>query len=296
MKLLRRFLAAVFLLSASVCRADGYSPEQVLPKAGQVPGWSPAEEVKIYHPDNLFEYIDGAAETYLDFGFVELAVGEYRSDKVKNASVVVDVYDMGCINNAFGIYANGLYPDADFVSVGRQGYRDDGTVDFWKGRYYTKVTAQGDVENMDDVVLALAKAVAENVKTEDKPPDGVGLFPKDGMVPNTLKYLRQNGLGQSFIGDAFMADYKRGECEMQLLIARYKTEAQAADAVGKFKTFIAKVGKVKSEAGGGFVGEDPYYKTVIVRNAGRYFLCALHAQDMDAAEALLKEAAKGLPK
>ena len=283
------FLVAV--LCSALALAD---PEDILPtdKCG---GWKLTGEPRIYYPETLYEYIDGAAETYLDFGFVKLAVGEYRNPETKDCSIIVDIYDMGEVNNAFGIYATGLYPDANFIKVGVQGYTGEGSIEFWKDRYYIKVTAYGEAPRLAESTLQLARAVAANIKAEAVMPQGTKMFPEQGLVPNSFKYMRQNGLGQSFIRHAFLADYKRKGKELQLLIAQYQKANEAREALEKFKTFVKKMGKIKSEDTDRFIGEDPYYETIVVQRVGKFLLCTLRTTDTALARELLDEAIGRLP-
>ena len=43
-----------------------------LPGDKPVAGWKRTKAPQVFGPDNLWEFIDGAAETYLTFGFQEL--------------------------------------------------------------------------------------------------------------------------------------------------------------------------------------------------------------------------------
>ncbi|RPJ83897.1 MAG: hypothetical protein EHM13_06315, partial [Acidobacteria bacterium] len=52
---------------------------QLLPAEGAVAGWSRTKEPQVYGPGNLWEYINGAAETYLAFGFQEAASAGYKN-------------------------------------------------------------------------------------------------------------------------------------------------------------------------------------------------------------------------
>ncbi|MEJ2628983.1 MAG: hypothetical protein P8078_10545, partial [bacterium] len=68
-----------------------------------LPGWQQVGEVKMYHSDNLWEYINGAADHFISYGFEELTYGDISKDEL---TVTVNVYDMGSVLNAFGIYTS----------------------------------------------------------------------------------------------------------------------------------------------------------------------------------------------
>jgi len=51
------------------------SVESLLP---ELESWTLVDSPQVYHPENLFEYINGAAESYISYGFKELIVAEYK--------------------------------------------------------------------------------------------------------------------------------------------------------------------------------------------------------------------------
>ena len=78
---------------------DSPSLQSLLP---QLNNWAMSEEPSNYFPENLFEFINGAAEIYLAYDFKELTVTQY-SQKGSMASMAVEIYEMSNENNAFGI-------------------------------------------------------------------------------------------------------------------------------------------------------------------------------------------------
>ena len=75
-----------------------------------IEGWSRDGEVRVWTSENLWEYIDGAAELFIDYEVVTCRVADLSAGGV---TVTVDLYDMGTPLNAFGIF--------DLESSGRGG-------------------------------------------------------------------------------------------------------------------------------------------------------------------------------
>ena len=48
----------------------------VLPADGDLPGWSLATEPMHFEADNLWEYINGQADFFIDYGFVRVDTAE----------------------------------------------------------------------------------------------------------------------------------------------------------------------------------------------------------------------------
>jgi hypothetical protein len=78
---------ALFLFGlASVSPLSAAMPSVFPP----INGWVKTGEIQTFSPDNLYEYINGAADLYLKYEFQELQVAEYQGSE--KASITVEVY------------------------------------------------------------------------------------------------------------------------------------------------------------------------------------------------------------
>ena len=66
-------------------------PRDLLPSDNAVKGWKQSTAPKIYKDSQLWEYINGGADVYLDYGFQRVATVDLSSGK---RTVVVDIYEM----------------------------------------------------------------------------------------------------------------------------------------------------------------------------------------------------------
>ena len=64
----------------------------MLPADGELPGWSRATEPESYDADTLWEYINGQADFFIDYGFVRVDAAEYVHDQDSSA-VVLEIYE-----------------------------------------------------------------------------------------------------------------------------------------------------------------------------------------------------------
>ncbi len=131
-------------------------------EAAKATGAVPYGEAPWYTRDNLYDYINGMAEEYLDAGFVRLSHSEWKAaGAAGNAYVEIDLYDMA---SPKGVAAVMTAPPADKsaeVAPGVTAYRDEGVCEFGAGRYYVRLTARPDAEGQKALLDALARAVAE---------------------------------------------------------------------------------------------------------------------------------------
>jgi hypothetical protein len=179
--------------------------------------WKISKEFPVYTPDNLWDYINGAATVYLQFGFTELRMAEYSKGKKK---IMVEIYHHGSRENAFGIYARERYPDYHFMEIGVQGYQQGPVLNFLKGEYYVKMLAGSDKPSVIKSLLELSETVAQQLEGENKFPDILSCFPEENKLINTEKFIAVNFLGHEFFSDVFSAQYKTGEEEFSLFLSK----------------------------------------------------------------------------
>jgi hypothetical protein len=272
------------------------SPEEkaflaLLPVTGAATNWSQTKDARRYGPGNLWEYIDGAAEQYLTYGFQELASAGYAHVSTE-VDATVDLYKMADAVNAFGIYAQELSSSCEVLSVGVEGCYAGGALSFWSGPYFVKLTAFRDSAEVKQALLVLAAAVAGKLGAPGAPPREIGVFPAKNLVPRSVKYVPKDVLGQSFLANAFEAQYQEGTSAYKLLVIGFDTPDAAADGLARYKAFIGTGGKItgefKAPGTGGFTGTDSFYGTVCAARSGTTMLVALGVPSEKAGLALIQ--------
>lgn len=198
------------------------------PSFPAIPGWELAGEPVVYTPDNLWDFINGAAESYLAYAFVDLHVGEYVGPE--SVAVRAELYRHPDPENAFGIYATERAPDYSFIAVGAQGYREEGVLNFLRGKYYVKLSTHQRGPAADAALRTIAGSIDAHLPGGATLPAGLELLPADGRQLNTEGYVAQNFLGYGFLHHAFTARYEKG---IQLFVMEYSTADGAAEALRK---------------------------------------------------------------
>lgn len=174
------------------------------PDFPSVDGWSQVGEVLTYDADNLWEYINGAAELFVEFGVqtcrtVDLIAGD--------VTVTVDLYDMGTPLNAFGVFEREKPGDdvpvpeatAGVISAPYQAL-------LLKGSTYAKVnTFEGELT--DETGLQLLEALARALPGEAELPSELDLLPEEGKVPGTEGFKPLAFLGRAELTDCLYAEY-----------------------------------------------------------------------------------------
>lgn len=269
-------LFVLFLLSLNgVVLADPPDPElrELLPDLEE---WTLKDSPLTFQPQNLYEHIDGAAEIYLSYDFKELVAAEYTPKK-GNASVSVEIYNMGSQKNSFGIYSAETYPESEFIPVGIEGYIEKGSLNFLVGEYYVKLLCFECGEQGDDYLKLFAEDIVQKVPHKGQFPPDLNHFPKEGLVAHTQKFVLENFMGYQFFHNGYTAHYKKEELEFDcfLIHAEDKKEAQSM-----LEQYLDK----KSEAGpqkisSGYHIKDPYYQHVYIARVKEYLCGVMKIQD-----------------
>jgi len=278
--------------SISLLSADP-APFQAAPAGLPRPeGWVLSES-QDYGPDNLFEYIDGAAENFLSYDFVRLALGQYKTADGPG-EMTVEIYDMGTPENAFGIYASERIPGSAFIPVGVQGYLEEGVLNFYADRYYVKLLAYDAGARTEEALRAFAAGILKGIADPGTFPFPVRAFPAGGRVADSEKFIRRDFLGLAFLTRGYTAAYRReGLGEFSLFII----DAGDKGAAGRMLREIISHFSATADSPDGVVRfKDPYLGNVVIAPAGRYLCGAMKIADggEKQGEALALETARSI--
>jgi hypothetical protein len=199
-----------------------------LPADGELPGWSLVTAPEHYEADNLWEYINGQADFFIDYGFVRVETAEYRNDQ-ESGSVVLEVYRMGRPQEAFGIFAAERTRDDRPLEIGAGAYLGANVLGFWQGEQYVKLTSFDEGPAIEQLLIALAEEVSSRIPTQDQQLETMLLFPEQGRVEASERFIPKNFLGQPYLTDAYRVDSIYDGQQVQLFVVETgsPTEAQS---------------------------------------------------------------------
>lgn len=264
------------------------------PRQGGLPdtlgdGWQRDEPGRKFVPSDLFKYNNGAAAAYIDYGFVTLRTAQYAKGGTR---MTMEVFDMGQAKNAFGMYSSMRSPDDTFVEIGNQGMVFDGVLDFWQGRYLVHVAPATADPVPEALSLELGRAVAGRLGDKDANVPELGLFPKDGLVANSITYYRQKALGHGALRNAFVAEYKIEGNEAHALFAEYADKQEARAALQSFRGFLLKKGRVEPLTPDGaqivLKGRHPYFGELLFVAEGTRLVGAFGQANASLVDELLR--------
>lgn len=207
------------LLTAAFLTVDG---QQFFP---EIKGYRVNNDYPVYTPDDLWNYIDGAADAYLALGFIDLNIREYV--KGRN-SIKAEIYRFGDDARAFGMYSMERSPGYNFIRTGVQGYNEEGAVNFYRGCYYVKIMSHSGSGKVNEVMLKIAGLISSNIGGTDEFPALLKLFPVEGLLKNQETYLLESVLGHEYLRGAFRASYENAGDHFDIYLFSCDDPSEAA--------------------------------------------------------------------
>jgi hypothetical protein len=254
-------------------------------------GWQKKGAVETFSAENLYEYIDGAAENFLNYDFKQLAVQNYTNDQ--GQALNAEIYFHGTAENAFGIYSSEKPTVGKYFKLGSQGYAEAGILNFICSAYYIKLNGFDLGSNDQDVLLTLGRAMVSRIDTKTTLPKILQAFPDAGKIPNSERFILNNFLGHDFLHAAYVADYQVQGQNFQIFIISTGSEEAARTMLEKYVA-LDKENPAPIVKPGTLMINDPYNGPIRIFWQGT-FICGSSGQAPAAAgyiEALAQNLAK----
>jgi hypothetical protein len=280
----RAFVWAALILAcpayvsvAQVAGSGGASPV----KFPEVPGFVLTTEAKVYEPSNLWDFIDGAADLFVSYGFVDLHIAYYHSRS--GVEIRAEVYRHDAPENAFGMYSQERSPGNNFVKVGTQGYAEEGIFNFFAGHYYVKLSSNQTGDAVHDSLQTVAWRLETALVQPAVWPSALALLPAEARVPNSEQYIAQSYLGYTFLHGAYTAQYRTNEL-FEIFVIPTTSDSIAASMCSA----LASVNHFTPSSGSLSVIPDPHQGEIALVVKGRYLGGVVHCKDTSARSKFVK--------
>jgi hypothetical protein len=172
----------------------------------EIPGWKKNQVEKVYTSDDLWELINGAADIFLSYYFEDLNIAEYENG---DEMIRVELYRHKTLSDTYGIYSCERMPDYPQVSMGAQGYKSQGVLNFFAGNFYVKIMSAGVKESNEQTITMVAEKISGSLNQSAEMPKTLALFPEDGKIDLSDSYIAQNFMGYSFLHNAYVMKYDK---------------------------------------------------------------------------------------
>lgn len=219
-------LLAAFLISAAAGDAG-----LILRDLPPPPGHVAAGEVAVYSPEKLWDHMDGAAQTYIDYGVAETATVSFQKPGARLPRVTVDLHRMAEPKGAFGIFSAERSGKGEDVQIGAGSSFEKGMLIFWKGDSYARIVSDAS----RDTTIAIANALAAILPAADEELPMLGFFLKKDRRPDGDGYAAVAFEGIKHFNDIWTASYADSAGAYRLLLRRNRPPIVATDLPPKAK-------------------------------------------------------------
>jgi hypothetical protein len=273
-------VAALALVLACAPAPDpgGAGLEGLLP-AALPDGWSAVAAPVEYDAETLFEYLNGGAPLYLNYGFEVLLHARYQLGEDPFAGLTIDIFEMGSTLGAFGLYSSMRPPDATFKGWGGEGYRSGTVAAAWSGGIFVHGEADEDRPELTVMLEKLLAQIVTGVAGDTTPPAILGSLPADGLVPRSERYVSTDLFGHAFLPGGVLASYQFENREGKLFFSDLGSAVAATAAVAQLRTHQERWGEIVGDGppigAGGFRFSDPGLGIGTVVSAGP-FVAGVH--------------------
>ena len=238
-------------------------------------------KVTLFDKDALSDRIDGEAELYFPYGFTVLAYARYDSKKSPNIAIDADVYAMGSLLDAFGMFANYRKKDSIDIVVGAEGIVSPSQVFFYQDKYFVQLQVTGATSLGQDLLLDCARAIAKNLPQSVAKPKELDAFSATDVVKKSERYLAQSLLGYDFSAGADGDAIVEGKT-VQIFIVLEDSRDAARKAFDQYRSCLKTSKKdipVTEMPDRIFLkAVDPLYGNVFVEQAGQYVFGVVRAK------------------
>jgi hypothetical protein len=279
--------AAIFFFCAPVLPQS--QPEDLLtflPRSNEAEGWLKERVVLRYRGEDLFEYINGGAEIYYEYGFKEVVIQDYKKN---GHSLSLEIFEMIDPQSAYGIYSFKRSPEGIPLDTEAEGRLEGYYLNLWKGRYLITITGFDEEQETVNGLIEVAKTVESKIKTEKSTKPGIlDRLPQTELTEASVKYFMGNlGLFNSYafsrqnifgLSEGVKGSYKNG---YDIYILKQKKDIQPLLRFEQVKDFFRKEKKYKNFASinGAFSVSDEKNRIIYVESSGETVIIVLGAQN-----------------
>ncbi len=217
-------------------------------------GQSPLTPLETFDAATLSDKINGKAELYLSAGFIRLHSQRFKGEAGEDVWMEVFVYDMQSAQNAFSVFSAQRREDARTLDLGQYAYQTQNAIFFSHGPFYVEIVASDVSETIIQSMLTFAEAFIEKHPIKTQSIGEKELFPKAGLVQNSISLVSADAFGYDRFDQIFTAIYKLKDTELMAYYSRRKTPREAQELASSYRDFLVAFGGKSDET-------DPGIKT-----------------------------------
>ena len=175
---------------------------QFLPRQQEAKEWKLEEDPIVVPGDRLMSYLDQDGARFAHYAALDMSVGKY-APVTGDGFATVEIFRFPDFVKAFGAYSTRKEGSIQLLSLANESFATAHTIHIWRGPFYVRIVGNGP----DGSVLRLAQFVADRMPAAPGKPAVFNFLPDKLRVPNSERYSADSGLGQTYLGNSFQAQF-----------------------------------------------------------------------------------------
>ena len=218
-----------------------------------------------------------------------MAAARYVSGKKPGAGMDVEIYRMGTLLDAFGMYANYRQKNGRALTVGAESNLSDSQLFLYQGRHFVHIQMTGTSDVNPEALTECGRTVASRLPGNTSRPPELSVFDRPEVVKGTERYLPQSLLGYDFLNKGIMADAVVEGAHLQIFLLLGTTDQTASAAFDRYRSQLS-TGKLEpvGQRSVFLHGVDPLYGPVIILRKDKCLAGALKFSGNKGIHALLE--------
>ena len=180
------FSLAISVLLLAGCADKNDAAPALVPVDSLPEGWTVVDDPVVFDSENLYDLVNGQAESFFAYGFEQVTVQDYEN--TEEARLSVEVWELATPADAYGLFTVSIAGEP--IDMGNAGDTDRGRrLGFWQDHYYVQVRAQQELSERD--LRGFAEAVAADLPAGGERPTLLDRLPTAGQVERSTRYFHE---------------------------------------------------------------------------------------------------------
>ena len=269
----------------------------LLPPDGFLQIWKRAENPRVFTSMDLYGYIDGGAEIYLEFGFEQLTVQAYEPSSASagqgsaSDEFKAEIYRMADPVAATGIYLMNCGKETPDASFAERHTLNQFQLIFRRDRYYVVINNAEGNQKLRSGMLEFGRFIASRLPA-DTPVRLSEILPAKGLDKTSIRLIRGPYALQSIYtlgnGDilqlnrsltAVSGHYQDESGKYSLILVDYPTEAAAQKAFSNVQNQLDSYLKVQEKNERRLIFKDYSNEFGLISIAGKRLTIQVHLKN-----------------
>jgi hypothetical protein len=202
-------------------------------------GWDTEPNTILYDTENLWDYINGAADTYVKNGFQTLEVKDYKSG---DNYISVELYRFASKPHALGMYRLERPEKPKFSFLKDFAYSEGSSCNLLAGIYYVKINSNDTSEFAKSEIKRIAGDFYKEYGSSRLPVQ-YDYFIEEYRLKNSESFISGSFLGYDYFNNVYTCKFRGGDEGVTAFIIEYdfpKDAKKALKSYSKQAEFLTK--------------------------------------------------------